>query len=209
MRILTRRLVALAVVSTLALSGCGGSDGDSGGTGAKASPSTSKDAAGDSDRGATPAVGTLPATGDVITSDGFSFNAPKGWSDAKESFPAAVAVAADRGDTDGFADNVNVIADPTVVGADVEKLETSAENVLNRAGAKDVKVEDPLTIDGEEAARISAVQELNGTRYPTEQFAVDHDGKGYVVTFSFSDTVSEDDRDKLAESVLATWKWSS
>lgn len=204
MRTLTRRVAALAVVSTLTLAGCGGSDDapdtDSSSTASDA-PDDSDDDADDSDAGA------APATGDAITADGFSFNAPAGWTDAKDLFPAAAAVAADRQDTDGFSDNINVISDPTVVDADLDALESSAEKVLAGAGAKDVEVEDPYEVDGEEAARISAVLEQNGVSYHTEQFAVDHDGKGYVVTFSFSDSVPDDDRDTLAESVIATWKW--
>ncbi|MET0821635.1 MAG: hypothetical protein ABWY58_11775 [Aeromicrobium sp.] len=208
MRTLTRRVAALAVVSTLSLAGCGGSDGDSDDTPDAKASSATKDAPDDSADDDAPATGTLPATGDVITADGFSFKAPAGWTDAKDAFPSAAAVAANRQDTDGFSDNINVISDPTVVGADLDALESSAEKVLTGADAKDVEVEDPYEIDGEEAARISAVLEQSGVKYHTEQFAVDHDGKGYVVTFSFSDSVSDDDRDKLAESVIATWKWS-
>jgi hypothetical protein len=207
MRTLTRRVAALAVVSTLTLAGCGGSDDDSDDAPDTSSSSAASDAPDDSNDEAADSDAS-PATGDVITADSFSFNAPAGWTDAKELFPAAAAVAADRQDTDGFSDNINVISDPTVVGADLDALESSAEKVLTGANAKDVEVEDPYTIDGEEAARISAVLEQNGVSYHTEQFAVDHDGKGYVVTFSFSDSVSDDDRDKLAESVIATWKWT-
>jgi hypothetical protein len=196
MRTLTRRVAALAVVSTLTLAGCGGSDGDDAPSG---DASSSADAPDD----------VAPATGDTITADGFSFKAPEGWTDAKDVNPSAIALAANRQDTDGFADNVNVIADPTIVGADMDKLESSIEKVLTNANAKDVEVEDPIDVDGEEAARISAAFELNGNRYRTEQFAVDHDKKGYVVTFSFSENVPDDERDKVAESVLATWTWGS
>lgn len=200
MRILTRRVAALAVVSTLTLAGCGGSDGDD--KPDTDTSSSSADAPDDSD--------DVPAaTGDVITAAGFSFNAPEGWTDAKDVNPAALALAANRQDTDGFADNVNVIEDPTVVDADIDELESSVERVLKSADSQDVEVEDPIDIDGEKAARISALLTLNGNKYRTEQFAVDHDGKGYIVTFSFSDTVSDDDRDALADSVVKTWKWSS
>ncbi|MFC5676366.1 hypothetical protein [Aeromicrobium endophyticum] len=203
MRTLTRRVAALAVVSTLTLAGCGGSDDDKPDTDTSSSASDS-----DSDSGSDADSDVAPATGDVITADGFSFNAPEGWTDAKDVNPAAVALAANRQDTDGFADNVNVIEDPTVVDADIDELESSIERVLKNADSQEVEVEDPTDIDGEEAARISALLTLNGNKYRTEQFAVDHDGKGYIVTFSFSETVSDDDRDELAESVLATWKWS-
>lgn len=208
MRTLTRRVAALAVVSTLTLAGCGGSDGDDDSSSSDSSSSTDapdKDDAGDQDD----AGDVAPATGDTITAEGFSFKAPEGWTDAKDVNPSAIALAANRQDTDGFADNVNVISDPTIVDADMDKLESSIEKVLTNANAKDVEVEDPIDVDGEEAARISAIFELNGNKYRTEQFAVDHDGKGYVVTFSFSEDVPDADRDELAESVLQTWTWGS
>lgn len=208
MRTLTRRVAALAVVSTLTLAGCGGSDGDDDTSSSDSSSSTDapdKDDAGDQDD----AGDVAPATGDTITAEGFSFKAPEGWTDAKDVNPSAIALAANRQDTDGFADNVNVISDPTIVDADMDKLESSIEKVLTNANAKDVEVEDPIDVDGEEAARISAIFELNGNKYRTEQFAVDHDGKGYVVTFSFSEDVPDADRDELAESVLQTWTWGS
>jgi hypothetical protein len=204
MRTLTRRVAALAVVSTLTLAGCGGSDGDDTSSDGSSDSSSSTDAPDKDD-----ASDVAPATGDTITADGFSFKAPQGWTDAKDVNPSAIALAANRQDTDGFADNVNVISDPTIVGADMDKLESSIEKVLTNANAKDVQVEDPIDVDGEEAARISALFELNGNKYRTEQFAVDHDGKGYVVTFSFSEDVPDADRDELAESVLQTWTWGS
>jgi hypothetical protein len=207
MRTLTRRVAALAVVSTLTLAGCGGSDGDDDAKKSDTGSSSTTDAPDDSDD--SDDSGVAPAAGDTITAEGFSFKAPEGWSDAKDVNPSALALAANRQDNDGFADNVNVIADPTIVDADMDTLESSIEKVLKGANAKDVKVEDPIEVGGEEAARISAAFELNGNRYRTEQFAVDHDGKGYVVTFSFSEDVPDADRDELSESVLKTWSWGS
>jgi hypothetical protein len=206
MRTLTRRVAALAIVSTLTLAGCGGSDGDSDDA-ADTTSSTADAPDGDSDD-APDTIDAPAATGDAITAEGFTFNAPEGWTDAKDAAPSALAVAANRQDPDGFADNINVIADATVVGAGIDKIEDSATKVLKGVDATDVEVEDPVTIDGEEAARISAVLEQGGAKYHTEQFALSHDGKGYVITFSFSESVPDDDRDALAESVLTTWKWS-
>ena len=204
MRTLTRRVAALAIVSSLTLAGCGGSDGgsdDSSDNDSSSSATTdAPDDDGDSDVDA--------ATGDTISGTGFSFNAPEGWTDAKDVLPSALAVAANRGDTDGFSDNINVIEDKTIVDVDRDDLEKAVKRVLEGVNAQDVTIKDPVEVDGEEAVTVAAVLEQNGTKYRTEQFAVSHDGKGYVVTFSFSETVSEDDREDLTDSVLETWKWS-
>jgi hypothetical protein len=207
MRTLTRRVAALAIVSSLTLAGCGGSDGGSDeSSDTDSSSSATTDAPDDSDTDTDSDVDA--ATGDTISGTGFSFNAPEGWTDAKEVLPTALAVAANRGDSDGFSDNINVIEDKTIVDVDRDDLEKAVKRVLEGVNAQDVTIKDPVEVDGEEAVTVAASLEQNGTKYLTEQFAVSHDGKGYVVTFSFSDTVSEDDRDDLTESVLETWKWS-
>jgi len=199
MRTLTRRVAALAIVSTLTLAGCGGGDGGSDDT-AESDTTTSETA---------PADDVEPADGDTISSDAFEFSVPEGWKDSSQATPGALVLAADTTDDDGFSDNVNVISDDTVAGADREQLEDSVEKVLKGVNAKDVQVKDPTRIDGEEAVRVGAIFEQNGTKYRTEQYAVAHDDKGYVVTFSFSEDVPEADRDAVADSVLTTWKWAS
>ncbi|MBD8607042.1 hypothetical protein IFT73_09265 [Aeromicrobium sp. CFBP 8757] len=207
MRTLTRRVAALAIVSSLTLAGCGGSDGgsdDSSSDNDSSSSATTDAPDDDTDSGSDVA----PATGDVISGTGFSFNAPEGWTDAKDVLPSALAVAANRSDADGFSDNINVIEDKTIVDVDRDDLEAAVKRVLEGVNAQDVTIKDPVDVAGEEAVTVAAVLEQNGTKYRTEQFAVSHDGKGYVVTFSFSDTVSEDDREDLTDSVLETWKWS-
>jgi len=209
MRTLTRRVAALAIVSTLTLAGCGGSDGGSDDSSDNDSSSSATTDAPDSDDSDSDSGSDVDAaTGDVISGTGFSFNAPEGWTDAKDVLPTALAVAANRNDSDGFSDNINVIEDKTIVGVDRDDLEKAVKRVLEGVNAQDVTIKDPVEVDGEEAVTVAAVLEQNGTKYRTEQFAVSHDGKGYVVTFSFSDTVSEDDREDLTDSVLETWKWS-
>jgi len=46
-----------------------------------------------------------------------------------------------------------------------------------------------------------------GTTYSVEQYYVSTDDQTYVVTFSFSDTVTPDERQAVAESILVTWTW--
>ncbi|MET0767573.1 MAG: hypothetical protein ABWY50_08015 [Aeromicrobium sp.] len=204
MRILTRRVAALAIVSTLTLAGCGGSDSE--GEEAPAKDSTS---AAPSDA---PADEAETPSGDTIEGTGYSYAVPEGWSTPEQDIPGTEqtdSFAADLTDTDGFSDNVNVIRlDPAPLD-DLDQLEDGLTAELEGAGSKDVTVGDRVEIDGDEAVAISSSQTQAGAEYLTDQFNAIHDGVSYVVTFSFSDTVSEADRQDLAASVLASWKWAA
>ncbi|MET0931250.1 MAG: hypothetical protein ABWX74_17145 [Aeromicrobium sp.] len=199
MRILTRRVAALAIVSTLTLAGCGGSDsgGDSG-SDSSSSPSSSSD---DVDA----------ADGDAIKGTGYTYSVPDGWAVPEQDIAGTEqtdSFAADLEDTDGFADNVNVIRlDPAPLD-DLDKLEDGLAAELEGAGSKDVTVGNRTEIDGDETVTITSVQTQAGKEYLTDQFNAIHDGVSYVITFSFSDTVSEADRNDLSSSVLASWKWT-
>lgn len=208
MRIPTRRVAALALASTLTLAGCGGSDGGSDDTPDTDTSSSTTDApdddtdreGGDSDQ----------ADGNDIQGTGYSFSLPDGWEVPTQDIPGTEqtdSFAADLTDDDGFADNVNVIRiDPAPVD-DLDQLEDALKAELEGAGAKDVTVRDRIEVDGEEAVRVASSQDQQGATYLTEQVNAIHDGVSYVITFSFSDSVSEGDRDDVAESILDTWKW--
>lgn len=198
MQTLTRRIAALAIVSTLALAGCGGSDDDKPAADAKTSSTAEP-----SDAEA--------ATGSTIEGTGYSFSVPDGWDVPDQKIPGTEQTdtfAANLTDSDGFADNVNVIRlDPAPL-KELDPLEKALANELTTAGSKDVTVQDREQIAGDEAIHISSKQNQQGKTYLTEQYNAIHDGVSYVVTFSFSDTVSPADRDTIAGSVLTTWTWS-
>jgi hypothetical protein len=200
MRILTSRVAALAIVSTLTLAGCGGSGSDddsSSNTSDTSSSSSSNDA--------------KPADGDSIKGTGYTYSVPEGWAVPDQEIAGTEQTdtfAADLKDSDGFSDNVNVIRlDPAPV-TDLGKLEDGLKAELENAGSGDVKVGDRTEIDGDETVTITSVQTQNDKKYLTDQFNAIHDGVSYVITFSFSDTVSEADRNDLSSSVLASWKWT-
>ena len=201
MRTLTRRVAALAIVPTLTLAGCGGSDGgsDDDASDNDSSSSSTTDAPDDA------------ADGDTVKGTDYSYSLPKGWEVPTQKIPGTEqtdSFAADLTDADGFADNVNVIRlDPAPVD-DLDKLEPALTAELEKGGSKDVTVRDRGEVDGDEAVHVSSIQEQQGKQYLTEQYNAIHDGVSYVITFSFSDTVSEDDRDDLAESVLDSWTWT-
>ncbi|MCL3816886.1 hypothetical protein [Aeromicrobium wangtongii] len=199
MRTLTHRAAALALISTLALAGCGGSDDDTLESGPKNSSGSSKSDSADA------------ASGSKISGNGYSYSVPEGWATPEQKVPGTEqtdSFAANLTDTDGFADNVNVLRlDPAPI-TDLDPLEQALFNELTVAGSQDVTIQDRTEIAGDEAIHISAKHIQQAGTYLTEQYNAIHDGVSYVVTFSFSDTVPQDERDKIAGSVLTTWTWS-
>lgn len=193
------RLTALALVAaaSLALAGCSALPGTgSPGPGPEPAPSLAgPDAA--------------PATGDTLTGDGYSYRVPEDWGAPPGPVPGfdPDSLAADLDDTDGFADNLNVILAPgPAVGAD--DIERVGVRELEGAGATDVAVEDRLAIAGEESAHLSAMLASNGSTYRIDQFYPSHDGQTYVITFSFSQDLPGDERDEVIGSILASWEWA-
>ena len=188
------RPFAVLVLLIATLAACGGSGSDD-----KADTGPTKDTAA--------ALDAKPADGDTITTDDFSYTVPKDWKEQPES--SALTLAVDSKDPDGFSDNINVVADKTIVGIKGDKLEDAVEQVLANAKATDVTIKDRVQVDGEEAIHVGAIFDLNGTKYRTEQYALAHGDSGYVVTVSFSPDVPAAERDAVSESILTTWKWSS
>ena len=203
MRTLTRRVAALAIVSTLSLAGCGGSSSDGDAPDSDSSASATDAPAGtDADA----------ADGDTIEGTDYTYVVPEGWQVPSQDIAGTEQTdtfAADLQDSDGFTDNVNVIRlDPAPI-EDLDDLEKGLVSELEGAGATNVRVRDRVDIDGDEAVHIASDQNQQGAVYLTEQYNAIHDGVSYVVTFSYSDSVSEADRDRVAASVLSTWTWAS
>lgn len=119
----------------------------------------------------------------------------------------ADTLAADLTDADGFADNVNVLLSPAGE-ITPDQVESQGVDELEAGGASAITVKDRITVAGSESAHLSAGLTSSGVDYQIEQFYLTHDGSTYVVTFSFSPSVADTDRDLLAESVLAGWTWS-
>lgn len=154
-----------------------------------------------------PTSTAAPATGDLVSGDGYSYHAPDGWTQQDPSLAGGQVdtLIVDLGDDDGFSDNLNVLLSPAgAVTAD--QVENLGVTELENAGATNVEVRPRLTIAGSESAHLTAL--AASPSYQIDQFYPTHDGQTYVVTFSFSDTVSQADREAIAESVLASWAWA-
>lgn len=153
-------------------------------------------------------VAAAPATGPTISGTGYSFAAPEGWSVPNDvSLPGMDVLAADMTDADGFADNVNVVLSPSGM-ITPDQVESLGVDELEGGGASEVKTRDRVMVAGSESAHLSAGFPSGGVDNPIEQFYVSNDVQTFIVTFSFSPTVSESERDELAESVLASWVWA-
>lgn len=153
--------------------------------------------------------GVAPEAGQTITGTGYTFVAPEGWAQLESSTATegADTVVADQTDTDGFANNANVVLSPAGQ-VTPEQVETLGAGELEKAGATDVMVRDRVAVAGSKAAHLSARFTSEGTAYQVEQFYVTGDGQTFVLTFSFSPAVSDADRDALTDSMLATWSRS-
>lgn len=150
-----------------------------------------------------------PAAGVQVVGEGYSYSVPEGW-DVPDTDPATIGadtLAADLTDTDGFSDNVNVVLSPAgAVTAD--QVEAAGTGELEGAGATDVEVRDRVQVAGTESAHLTGSLTSQGASYSIEQYYLTDDDQTYVVTFSFSPSVDDDDREDLAESVLASWAWA-
>jgi hypothetical protein len=142
-----------------------------------------------------------------IAGKGYRYTVPEGWGEPKTDVGASAAdsLAADLTDKDGFADNVNVVV---VDAGNVTsgQIESQGPQQLKSAGFSKIAVEDRVQVAGVESPHITALQK-SGT-YRVDQYYVLRQGKGYIVTFSFSPKVSKADREHVTTPVLGSWSWS-
>jgi hypothetical protein len=195
---------AVLLAASLVLTGCSfstsGSSTPAGEPSAESSAPSTQESSG---------LDAAPATGETITGDGYTYVVPEGWAvpDQEVAGFNPDTLAANRQDTDGFADNVNVLKSPAgLVTPDL--VESAGVTELEGAGATDITVDDRVTIAGSESAHLSASMSSEGVTYGIEQYYVSTDDQTYIVTFSFSDTVTPDERRAVAESILVTWTWA-
>lgn len=191
------RIATLALAATLSL---GLSLGAAGCSASAPAESTASSPAAPS---ATPAAGT------VITGTGYRFSVPEGWGDPGpiEGFdPDSLAV--DGSDADGFSDNVNVILSPAGK-ITPDQVESQGVTELKGSGATDVTVQPRVTVAGSESSHLTAALESGGASYVIDQFYVSDASQTYIVTFSFSPTVTDVERAAVTGPVLASWVFTS
>ncbi|MCM3697070.1 hypothetical protein [Microbacterium oleivorans] len=189
-------VAALSGASMLGLSGC---------TPESAPPAESESVAPPE----TDAVEFAPATGTEVATDEYTFRLPEGWGfpdGAPDGFDPTT-FAADLTDGDDYPDNVNILVSP---GGEVtsDQVEESGIAELEGAGATDARALDRVTAAGSESAHLTATVSTGEVPYVIDQYYLVDAGQTYIVTFSSSVEVSQEDRDALALSVLVTWQWT-
>jgi len=190
--------VGLAAGLTFTLAGCFSPS--------PTSPTTEESAPAATEESAPPAISADPATGELITGTGYSFNAPEGWGVPADA-PSADAFVVAPADADGFYNTVNVLFGPTN-GDSPDTVETMGTAYLESIGATDIQVRPRIAIAGTETVHFSAGRSSNGASYWSEQYIVATNGLDYTVTFVFNPAMPQADREALAESVFASWAWT-
>jgi hypothetical protein len=158
---------------------------------------------------APPAISVEPATGELITGTGYTFNAPEGWAVPPNADPRPDVVVVDGvADSVGFVNNVNVLLSPAAVGElTPDQVEALGGAELEGSGGANVQVQPRVTFAGAESAHFSAEFTSSGVTYLIEQYYATDAGQTYIITFSFGETEPQGDREAIAESVLVTWTW--
>lgn len=203
-------IASIVLALSLALTGCGSDEPADSSTSKDSKPAATAEPAEPSEPAEPAEPAVAPATGETITGSGYSYVVPEGWGKPPTNPPgfAPDSLAVNLDDKDGFSDNVNVIKSPAPGGADLDQIEEAGKKELNGIGATDITVHDRLSVAGHEAGHLSSSMTIGKAEYIAEQYFVGNDAGLFVVTFSFSKSMSDADRVELAESVLATWKWA-
>lgn len=212
--------VAAALTTTLALAGCSDDDSDkkddSSETSSSATPSEDVSESPTDDASETPTEPesaptpseTPDSPGSTITGTGYTFDMPEGW--GEQEYPEGVAAqkpdvyAVNGSDSDGFADNVNVLLSPA---SSVTKEQIEQEFAAQKAK---VAFKDSVTVAGSDSLRATTTMTTGGVTYDIEQiYPTDAEGQVYVVTFSFSPELPQEDRDQVVDQVVGSWTWTN
>lgn len=223
-------ITAAVLVSSLVLAGCGddGDKDDSKSSDDAASQTTdanddtdddasedssddaSDDASDEGDDGDDAGEDTdfgAPADGATIKGNGYSYSIPKDWKDvtanAKKMQGTVDTAAIVAKPTGTFGDNVNVGVNNSP-GQTLDGLESSVPGELKAIVPKLERLP-RVTIDGEEAIHHRGDASAQGANYFLEQFVTVHDDDVVIVTFSFDKDTKPGQRDKVVNSILASF----
>lgn len=164
-------------------------------------PSASASASGSAGPSASPTPGTL------VGRDAFAVTVPDGWVEQPDAGGALLLAVSDEA-VDGYPTNVNVVEDPTLAQVAPEQLEEVRQAPLTASGATQIKAVGDYEVDGDQGVQITYEQNVRAIAVRSDEVTVTHGDTGYIVSFSFSPSVSRDDRDAVIASVMDTWTWA-
>lgn len=164
---------------------------------------------------------TAPATASVapdgrVSLEGLSFLPPAGWTDSSDiATVSAPAVA--FGDRATGA-SINVALTRASGPLDLEALRGVIADGVTQAGAQDVTVVPGVEgVDGEPALVLTALvptpatsaPAANGATSRVRQYYVGHAGDQFLITVALPTTATDAEVATLAQSILATWRWTT
>lgn len=154
------------------------------------------------------AITVAPASGILIKGTGYSFHAPSGWTPPPRAVDADAYAVSAKTDANGIYDTVNVLLGTPNSDTLDEQEQNGAAFLEEVKGSTQVRIMPRVLIAGEVGIHVSSLAHLHGVTQWSEQYAVEHDGTGFTITFAFNKSEPQATRDAVEESVLASWKWS-
>lgn len=157
----------------------------------------------------TPApLSVTAATGVLIAGTGYSFHAPAGWKLPKKAVKADAYAISANADAKGVYDTVNVLLASATTDSHDQEEQNGVDYLEQVQRATNVQVLPRILIASEESVHISSLGTHQGITQWDEQYLVNHGGTAFTITFAFTETETQDARQAVAESVLASWIWT-
>ncbi len=134
---------------------------------------------------------------------------PDGWQDIstamKKSQPMLNTAAGEPlTGVEGIRDNMNVVLIP---GLTLEAYETAAPGEL-KFMVDDLTILPRTTVADEDSAHVGGVATTGGVTFWFEQYAVEHDGQLFSVSFAVDQDRPEAERRAQIDSILTSWRWA-
>jgi hypothetical protein len=187
-----------ALTLTVSVSGCGSAS-------STATEPTSSGPGSSSPTTSPAADPARPATGPVLSAQGFSFHAPKGWADVTDRSTTDVLLsAAHAADEQPLAITVRHVTPGARTAAGARARATA---ILQRAGATRIHVLADTRVAGNPAAHVVGVQNLRGTHYQLDVFYVRTARAAWPLLFATNQYTTAERRDAMLASVLETCHW--
>jgi hypothetical protein len=193
------RLAGLVLLAAVALSACGSSSSTTATDPGASVPTSSSP----TPRG----PGVSPADGPVLSADGFSFHAPRGWADVTDEAQAGILLYA-ANPTDENPLMITVRHRAKAPGS-VAAAAKAATRLLAAAGGTNIATRPATSVGGHPAAHVAATQAKPGRHYQLDAYYVLTGQDGWVITFATNQYTTPSRRDAMLASVLATCHWQS
>lgn len=187
--------------------------GESEGAGESEDPTsaaTPDEPAGGSASGTTfPAAATAtPASGEVVTTDAFTYRALEGWEPYDHRSSSITSAMVATVPTRGFSHNINTVEEPVPASTTLNQVGIGMMTSLQQLGAEDIEAHGIYALDGVDAVYQSATLLAAGdVPYRVHQFVALKDGMAHTLTFSQSVDTPEDEAAAEIGSILATFAW--